>query len=143
MTIDVLGAEDRNEEVENPPVVTLREMSSGDLARVEGWLREPHVARWYMAGSTIEEEVEDLRLAIAGDEPTQVLVVLERGQAIGWCQWYFCRDYPEHAEGVGAEPEDVGIDYAIGDPTRTGHGVGTELIAALVLHVRRRHRGPA
>ena len=98
MTIDVLGAEDRNEEVENPPVVTLREMSSSDLARVEGWLREPHVARWYLAGSTIEEEVEDLRLAIAGDEPTQVLVVLERGRAIGWCQWYFCRDYPEHAE---------------------------------------------
>jgi aminoglycoside 6'-N-acetyltransferase len=66
-------------------------------------------------------------------------VALERGRPIGWCQWYLCGDYPEHAAGVGADPGDVGIDYAIGDRTRTGGGVGTALIAALVTHIRRMH----
>jgi hypothetical protein len=51
---------------------------------------------------------------------------------IGWCQWYLYTDYPEHARDVGAEPGDVGIDYAIGDPNRRRAGVGTELIATLV-----------
>jgi aminoglycoside 6'-N-acetyltransferase len=115
----------------------LRAMRADDLDLVRVWLGEPHVARWYLAGSTIEQELEQLRLCIAGVQPTHCLVALERGRPIGWCQWYLCGDYPDHAAGIGADPGDIGIDYAIGDPTRTGAGVGTELIAALVIHVRR------
>src|SRR5206468_163745 len=81
----------------------------------------------------------ELQRGIVGIEPTTVLLVLERGKPIGWCQWYLCEDYPEHARGVGAEPGDVGIDYAIGDPTRRRAGVGTELIATLVTRIRRCH----
>lgn len=114
-------------------------MRQQDLDLVRAWLGEPHVARWYLAGSTIAHELDELRCAIAGEQPTEALVVLERGRAIGWCQWYLCKDYPEHAAGVGAEPDDIGLDYAIGDPARTGRGVGTALIAALIAHIRRRH----
>jgi aminoglycoside 6'-N-acetyltransferase len=42
---------------------------------------------------------------------------------------------------MGAEPGDVGIDYAIGDPARVGVGVGTELIATLVRLVRAAYLG--
>jgi RimJ/RimL family protein N-acetyltransferase len=92
-----------------------------------------------LTGSTVEEEIDDLRRCIAGREPTRALVVLERRRPIGWCQWYLCSHYPDHEAGVGAELGDVGIDYAIGDRTRTGGGVGTALIAALVAHVRQAH----
>jgi aminoglycoside 6'-N-acetyltransferase len=114
-------------------------MTMADLDLVEAWLREPHVAKWYLAGSTIEEELCDLRECLAGDDPTEALLVLEYGRPVGWCQWYLCNEYPDHAVGIGAEPDDVGIDFAIGDPTRTGQGLGTALIAALVSHVRQRH----
>ena len=60
------------------------------------------------------------------------------GTSVG-CQWYRCTDYPEHAAAVGAEPDDIGFDYAIGDPARTGQGLGTALIGALVAHIRQRH----
>ena len=116
--------------------LTLRAMRAADLDLVAVWLGEPHVARWYLTGSTIEQEIEELRQGIAGDQPTRCLVVLERGRPIGWCQWYLCGDYPDHAAGVSAHPQDVGIDYAIGDPTQTGGGVGTALVAALVTHIR-------
>lgn len=119
--------------------LALRAMRSHDLELVRRWLVEPHVARWYLTGSTVEDEIDGLRRCIAAVDPTHALLVLERNRPIGWCQWYLCSDYPDHAAAVGAEPGDAGIDYAIGDRARTGQGVGTALIAALVAHVRRRH----
>jgi aminoglycoside 6'-N-acetyltransferase len=126
-------------DVRPPRDIRLRAMTPPDLDLVTTWLREPHMARWYLAGTTVEEEVRDLRASVVGDEPTRALVVCEGTQAIGWCQWYFCSYYPDHADGVGAGPRDIGIDYAIGEPVNTGHGVGTALIAALVAYIRRRH----
>jgi aminoglycoside 6'-N-acetyltransferase len=117
----------------------LRAMRAADLDRVRNWLGEPHVARWYLTGSTIEQELDELRQSLAVQQPTHALIVLEGGRPIGWCQWYLCRAYPDHAAGVSAHPQDIGLDYAIGDPTRTGHGLGTELIAALVTRIRRTH----
>jgi aminoglycoside 6'-N-acetyltransferase len=120
-------------------VLTLRTMGWDDLDRVADWLGQPHVARWYLSASTIEEELDDLRLSLSDQEPTEALIAIEGDRPIGWCQWYRCAEYPEHAEGVGAGPDDVGIDYAIGDPAAVGHGVGTRLITALVAHVRHRY----
>ena len=56
-----------------------------------------------VSGEPVDEE--DDRLG-EGDQPTHCLVVLERDQPIGWCQWHPCADYPEHAAGVGADPGD-------------------------------------
>jgi aminoglycoside 6'-N-acetyltransferase len=121
----------------------LRPMKAADLDLVRAWITKPHVAKWYLSGTTIEEEIADLERCVAGEEPTHALVVVEDGRDVGWCQWYRCGDYPEHAEAVGAEPDDVGIDYALGDPTRISRGLGTALIGALVAHVRTRRRGAA
>lgn len=121
--------------------LTFRSMREADLELVRIWLALPHVAAWYLTGSTLEQELDELRQCIAGEQPTYALVVLERGQPIGWCQWYMCGDYPDHAAGVGAEPGDIGVDFAIGDPARVGKGVGTSLIAALVAFVSERHPG--
>jgi aminoglycoside 6'-N-acetyltransferase len=120
-------------------MLTLQPMLTTDLDLVSGWLRTPEVARWYLVGSTIDNELNDLHRAIVGVEPTKVLLVVERAKPIGWCQWYLCGDYPEHAREVNAKPGDVGIDYAIGDPTRRRAGVGTELIATLITRIRRCH----
>lgn len=117
----------------------LRRMEVSDLMLVKAWLDEPEVARWFLDGSTIEEELHDLGRCVDGQEPTEALIVADGCGPIGWCQWYRCGDYPEHAAGVGAGPDDIGIDYAIGDRTSRGHGVGTILIAALIAHVRQRH----
>jgi len=120
-------------------ILSLRAMGSDDLSLVEAWLADPEVARWFLAGSTIEAEIEELRRCVMGDEPTEALILVERNRPIGWCQWYLCQNYPEHAVGVGAGPADVGIDYAIGEPGRRGRGQGTVLIGLLVTYIRGRH----
>jgi aminoglycoside 6'-N-acetyltransferase len=119
--------------------VGLRPMTAADLDIVRAWLTQPHVAKWYLSRSTLDDEIADLQKCVAGVEPTHALVVMDNGSDIGWCQWYRCADYPDHAEAVGAEPNDVGLDYALGDPTRVGRGLGTALIGALVAHIRQRH----
>jgi len=114
-------------------------MDAADLGLVETWLRDPEVARWYLAPSTLEEELDELRQCTGPDQQTEALIVADPSGPIGWCQWYLCDDYPDHAAGVGADPGDAGIDYAIGEPACRGRGVGTALIAALVTYVRQRH----
>ena len=117
----------------------LRKMEPADLDTVRVWLSTPEVARWYLLGSTIEQELDDLRRSIVGDQAAEALVIAEQNKPIGWCQWYLCAAYPDHAAGVGAAPGDAGIDYAIGDPESRNHGVGTAVIAALVAHIRKLH----
>jgi aminoglycoside 6'-N-acetyltransferase len=120
-------------------VLTLRHLDEDDMPLVTQWLREPHVARWYLAGSSVEEEAEDLRRSVTGIQRTHALLVLEDDRPIGWCQWYDCAEDPEWATDVGAAPGDVGVDYAIGEPACTGRGLGTALVAALVRLVRTEH----
>jgi aminoglycoside 6'-N-acetyltransferase len=131
-------------------VIELRPMTEGDLGRVAGWLRQPHVARWWLFEATAADELEKLRARVAGtsDRPTRLLTILQRAPApgalatpVGWCQWYPYDAYPDEAVAIGALPGECGIDYAIGDPSAVGRGLGTELIAALVGEVRRHHPG--
>ncbi|HJQ43287.1 MAG TPA: GNAT family N-acetyltransferase [Jatrophihabitantaceae bacterium] len=116
--------------------VALRPLVENDLPLVEAWLRQPHLARWWLTASTVDDEIADIRQYLDG-EPFEVLMVELDGVPIGWCQWYRWWDDPDEAAELGVGPDDVGIDYGIGEPDVIGRGIGTALIAALVAHVRR------
>lgn len=122
-------------------LVYLRPMGESDLEIVESWLRAPHVARWWLAHSSFETEFGSIRARMLGeaDLATHMLIVTEHDRPIGWAQWYRWADYPTESAAIGALPGEVGIDYAIGDPAAVGRHVGTEMIAALVRHVRLGH----
>ena len=122
-------------------MLTLRGLTLDDLGLIATWLDQPHVARWWLPGSTISDELADLRESVLGDQPTFALLALEDGQPVGWGQWYRCDAYPDHEAGVAAQPGDVGIDYALGDPAVIGRGLGTMLVAALVGAARASHPG--
>ena len=117
-------------------MLVLREMSEADLPLVAGWLRQPHVVRWWPPDMTPEVETEKYRARIAGEQSVTMLVVLDEGEPIGWCQWYRWADFPAEAEATAARPGEVGIDYALGEPSATGRGVGTEAVGVLVTTIR-------
>ena len=119
-------------------------MTGADLPRVAGWLREPHVARWWLCDQTADAELHSYRRLLAGDvdDGTQLLIVVERGGGpVGWCQWYRWDETPDAARELRTLPGEVGFDYALGDPAATGRGLGTAMIAALVRAVRAQHPG--
>ena len=116
-------------------MITLRMMAEADLPVVGVWMRQPHVAGWWLEGSTLEKEFDDCARSVRG-KPTNILVVLEDDRPIGWCQWYRYADYPDDAPAIGASLDEIGIDYAIGEQHAIGRGLGTLIIAALVEEVR-------
>lgn len=124
-------------------VITLRPMAASDLPALEAWLAQPHVARWWTQDTTLEAELAQYRERVkgAGDLTTTMLTVLRNDMPIGWCQWYRWADNPDESAAMAAFDHEVGIDYAIGDPSSVNRGVGTELIAALIAEVRRAHPG--
>lgn len=124
--------------------LTLRPMTEADLTLVSAWLARAHVARWWQ-DDPAEAAVRQRYLpAITGADPTHLVVAELGGRPIGFAQWYRWDDESEADRGdVGAEPGDVGIDYAIGEPDACGQGIGTRLIAALVDEVRRHRPGAA
>jgi aminoglycoside 6'-N-acetyltransferase len=129
-------------------VIELRPLVAADLPLVARWLREPHVAPWWLAGTTAAAELEEITAGVTepAAQATRLLTILERSDEqpeaavpIGWCQWYPYDACPAEAEAIGALAGDCGIDYAIGEALAVGRGLGTELIAALVDEVRRHH----
>ncbi len=116
-------------------------MTFDDLGLVERWLSEPHVARWYLAGSSLATELEDIREGVSGARDLHLLIVVHDGAPVGWCQWYGCDVDPEWAAEAGAQRGDCGMDYAIGDPAQIGRGVGTEMIGMLARVVRAERPG--
>ncbi|HEY3774790.1 MAG TPA: GNAT family N-acetyltransferase [Solirubrobacteraceae bacterium] len=127
-------------------MLELRPMSSDDIRLVEDWLREPHVAKWWLSGITAEAELDEIRESVerTANQATRMLTVLERAEGvghspIGWCQWYPYDAYPDEGAAAGALPGECGFDYALGDPAAIGRGLGTQLIAALIGEVRRAH----
>ena len=117
--------------------LTLRPMTEDDLATFRGWLGQPHFARWFLQDATAEHEVDERRASLAAGSATHALMAELDGRAVAWTQWYRWADYPDEAMHYDALPGEVGIDYGIGDPADIGRGIGTALIEALVLHVRR------
>lgn len=118
-------------------MVALRPMTEADLPTVGGWLAEPHVARWWTPGTTAEAQLDKYRERITAGGATTMLMGSDQGRPVGWGQWYRWADYPAAAQAMQARDGEAGIDYAIGDPTAVGHGLGTALVAALVQEVRR------
>ena len=73
----------------------LRQMQIGsDLPRVAHWLDAPHVARWWLVGSSAEGELEDIREGVIGVQAMHLLVVAVDDEPVGWCQWYLCEAHP-------------------------------------------------
>ncbi len=121
--------------------VALRPMTTYDLKDLAGWLRQPHVAKWFAAeGPATDAAVRERYLAsVQGLTATSMWVFEANGRSIGFCQDYRIRDYPEYAQ-LTPDPNAVAMDYAIGEPAWLGRGWGPLMVWAWVVHAQARHR---
>jgi len=93
---------------------------------VQSWWREPH---------DLESIEARYGPSVDGEDPTEVFVVESRGEPVGMIQRYRHRDDPEWQRAVvaaGVPADAAGIDYLIGVESKTGRGLGTQMILRFV-----------
>ena len=108
------------------------------LVLVRTWLLRPHVRRWYddVAAETYPDDpIEERRLTLRGEDPTDYFVIELDGRPIGEIQSYLVDDDPEYAAMVALGRPALGIDLYIGEPELIGHGHGPALIRAFLRDV--------
>jgi len=119
--------------------ISFRLLTRDDFPLLESWLSQPHVLRWWNHQFTSEAVERDFGASVDGGEPSESHLALLDGEPIGLILYSRFDDYPEYLEELSPILEipqgAVTIDYLIGDPTLTGRGVGSAMIAGFVEHI--------
>ena len=106
--------------------VTVRPLARADLARLSGWLAEPHVARWWRDPNDLAAVTATYQPCIDGTDPTEVFVIEAEGRPAGFIQRYLTADDPDWDRAVQATGAvtgcSAGIDYLIDRDQLTGPG---------------------
>ncbi|TDD92255.1 N-acetyltransferase [Actinomadura rubrisoli] len=117
--------------------MTWRRVDENDFPLLAQWLSRPHVARWWNHDPSAEAVLRGFGPAARGEEPSEDLLASVDGRPFGLVQCCFLSDYPDYAAELATLADvpagAMTIDYPIGDPDRTGHGLGTRMIES-VLH---------
>jgi RimJ/RimL family protein N-acetyltransferase len=61
-----------------------------------------------------------------------MLIVEADAVPVGLAQWYRWDDYTEDRDNYRIGAGELGLDYAIGEPSTFGRGVGTSMVARLL-----------
>jgi aminoglycoside 6'-N-acetyltransferase len=144
MVVPSTGVEPRESSLEvresvPGPVIGFRAMTRADFPDVVRWVNEPHVACWWDDESgTMEKAERHYGPALDGRDPTRMWVVEVNGRSVGFVQDYRIGDHPDWAL-LTARPDAVGFDYAIGEPSWVGRGVGTRMLWTFLRDVVRPH----
>ena len=112
-----------------------RRARRGDLALMGEWFARPHVKPWWREEHDPEAIEERYGQAIDGHDPTELFVVEDDGEPVGFVQRYLIDDNPGWKQSLAPArvPEGaVGIDYLLGTEQLTGHGLGPVMIAQFV-----------
>ncbi|MEX1008474.1 MAG: GNAT family N-acetyltransferase [Acidimicrobiia bacterium] len=118
--------------------LAFRTLARSHYGLLGGWLREPHVARWWIGPSTPAALEAKYGPRIDGHDPAEVFIAEVGGRPFGLIQRYRISDWPEWSAAVDAD-DGAGIDYLIGEPERVGRGLGSRMIRAFVPTVFERY----
>ena len=97
-----------------------------EVALVHAWMREPHVERWWHQAWTLAQWSEEVAQQAAGTH-SRPWLLSEAGAPVAYVEAYrVARDVIAEHHPIAAH--DLGIHLAIGDPDRTGRGLGPRVL---------------
>jgi lysine N-acyltransferase len=101
-----------------------------EVALVQRWMSAPHVAEFWQQAWPLDEWSAAVARQNAGDHSRPWLVDLE-GDHVAYVEVYrVARDIL--ARHLAVDAHDLGVHVAIGDPDRTGHGLGPRVLRVVV-----------
>ena len=101
-----------------------------EVVLVQRWMAAPHVVEFWQQDWPLADWSAALARQLAGAHSRPWLVALD-GDPVAYVEVYrAARDVI--AREVAVDPHDLGIHIAIGDPDRTGQGLGPRVLRAVV-----------
>ncbi len=104
----------------------LRTLQEQDVELVQSWLAQEYIAKWFGEGSAWMDEINGRYKEYSF---IRHFIALHHDRPIGFVQYY-------HYANVSHDPLDegiYGIDYAIGESSLLGQGIGRRLVE-LICH---------
>jgi ribosomal protein S18 acetylase RimI-like enzyme len=122
--------------------IAFRPLAEEDLAKLFGWLHEPHVAKGYaVAPGTYAEVVARYGPRTQPGNAVRAFIVEVDGREAGYAQAYAIEDFPDYADAIGAERGTFGIDLFLGVDAPVHRGLGARVIRRFVDEVVFREYG--
>ncbi len=118
-----------------PVPLRFRPLDRSDFPLLGTWLAAPHVARWWAESGDPDALESRYGPTVDGTDPTEVFIASLDGLPVGLVQRYRFGDEAGWATALapaGIPSDSFGIDYLVGDPDRTGQGLGPTMIRAFV-----------
>jgi ribosomal protein S18 acetylase RimI-like enzyme len=113
--------------------ISFRPLAEEDLARLFGWLREPHVAKGYgRPPGSYAEVVARYGPRTEDGNAVRAFVVEVDGRDTGYAQAYAIEDFPDYAEAIGAERGAFGVDLFLATEAPVHRGLGPRVIRRFV-----------
>lgn len=107
----------------------LRAADPSDASRIALWMSQPHIARWWHQGWSVERWAQEIEQQAAGEHSAPYLAAVD-GEEFAYVELYRVR-HDRLAEYYAYGEDDWGVHVAIGDVTRVGQGLGRELLRSL------------
>ncbi|SNQ51711.1 GCN5-related N-acetyltransferase (fragment) [Frankia canadensis] len=120
-------------------MISWRRLEESDFPTLRTWLERPHVARWWNHETTVEAVHRDFGPATRGEDHSEDFLALLDGAPVGLVQRCRIADEPHYFDELAPLVElpasVMTIDYLIGEPELTGHGLGPRMIASMVARI--------
>jgi aminoglycoside 6'-N-acetyltransferase len=114
-------------------VIEFQPLSKEDLPLLREWIGRPHVREWWR--DSIDESITEYEQAIEGLDPSDHYLILVEDRPIGMIETYLVSDHPDWEAIVQVGEGVAGVDLLIGEPERTGRGLGPRILEAFVRDV--------
>lgn len=120
----------------------LRPIADDDYALVEGWLKLPHIAKWFPDGEGWLHKIRERHGTYAW---TTHFLIVDGETPVGLCQYYDWFHYgkAERWYTIEMPGHTFSFDYLIGDETYLGKGHGKEIVGLLTDAIRQEAKGQA
>lgn len=110
---------------------------SSDAELLAGWLRKPHISRWW--GDPEAQLVAVLERPVGGDD---ALIAFD-GTPVGYVRWQLVPRSELEAAGIVEVPDGtIDIDIAIGEEAFVGCGIGPAALRQAVARILETYRPP-
>ncbi len=113
--------------------IAFRPLGGDDLPRLQAWLGQGLVNRWYGGEApSLEAVTEKYTPRIAGNDPAHCFIIQFDDAPIGLIQTYRIDDFPDYLELIGLEEDAAGLDIFIGERAFVQRGLGPQIIRAFL-----------